>query len=781
MRVSLWLGLLLSCSVCAAETALIPAPSQLDLRSGHFRLPTRLQVSAPAEATRLKQQLARFIRSNQLDIELRWVDPSQAQLIFEFSPNADSQHSQSRRGAYQLNIGSQQIRVSAADPDGWFYALQSMQQLLLRTPHAQLPALTLTDSPRFDWRGLLLDPARHFLSIPLLKRQIDLMAAVKLNVLHLHLTDDQGWRFESKRFPKLQQLGGQDGYYTQDELKELVQYAKARAVRIVPEIDLPGHTTALGLAYPELMAAPAPSQIEQHWGVHKAVLDPSNEQVYRFLHQLLEELTSIFPDQYLHIGGDEVLPDHWLASPEIRRFMQQQQLQDAHALQAYFNRRLLSIVQLLGKTMIGWDEVIDHPLPASVTVQSWRGTESLLQATALGHPAILSTGYYLDQPQSAAYHYRNDPLPAQVRLPDSASLRGWSLYSLEFARKRGTPVTGQLLITDLQQPQPRAFLLFAGKALIEARLSPATQSSTSWQLHFDSWMGPVSADLELSEALSGTLVVGNAPYPVAGQALTLQSTSALPSSFSAASSTTARPELVLGGEIALWSELISTELIDIRLWPNALAVAERLWSDARIKDEQSFYQRQSHWLQWAEQYNSLQLQQQQRAGLQRLVKPAQLGALMTLSEVMEPAHYYHRLHEKSVAGRYFRQPLTAWVDFLPAEHQAMRQFEQLVQRWIQQPKAGLTQKLIQQLQRWQQAALVFSQQPQLEFAPLAQQTHALSQIGMALVQQRQLSPAELNQARAALQQAAGIQQEMIIALQRPLQQLLQQAEGNSAR
>ncbi len=779
-------GLMLSVPVTAEPLPLIPAPVQLQQQPGVFVFPARLATSVPADAVLLKTQLKLFVQRNQLSSTLSYVSPEQAQLRFDWlepQPASLSNAATKNRGAYQLQIKPEQIRVLASDEDGFFYALQSLQQLVQRPTRqvTQVPALTITDYPRFAWRGLLLDSARQFLPLPLLKRQLDLMASVKLNVLHLHLTDDQGWRFESKKFPLLQQRGGRDGFYSQTELTELVDYARQRAIRLVPEIDLPGHTTALGLAYPHLMAAPAPTRAETHWGVHKAVLDPSNEQVYQFLEQLLAEVASVFPDSHLHIGGDEVLPDHWLASPSIRAFMQQHQLENAAALQAYFNRRVHQILRKLGKTMIGWDEVIDHPLPTEVTVQSWRGTESLYHAANLGHPAILSTGYYLDQPQSAAYHYRTDPLPATVQLPDPASIRHWSEYSFEFPRKRGSPVTGRLLLLELHSKPMQALLNFDGKPLIQAQLSHLADGQVA--LTFDSWMGPVRAELALSERLTGQFVVGNAPYQASGQRMTANSSTALPAGFSPSQLSGQAAGKVLGGEIALWSELITPELIDIRLWPNAIAVAERLWSAQSVQDEAFFYQRQSHWLEWAERYNSLQLQQQQQDGFSRLVPAKDLNALALLAQTLEPAHYYHRLHEKSVAGRYYRQPLQQLVDFLPAEQQQLRQFEQQLQRWLQNPRPELQAELLQQLTQWQQAATQLEQIQGLEFAPLVLQIKALSQMAIQwlhqLSGQQPFSAEQLQLAEKQLQQAAQIQQEMVIALHRPIQLLFRQAQRHS--
>src|SRR5690606_2809463 len=212
----------------------------------------------------------------------------------------------------------------------------------------------------FPWRGALIDASRHFFSIQTLKRQIDAMAAAKLNVFHWHLTDDQGWRMESKTFPLLQQKASGGKYYTQQEIRELVDYAWQRGIHVLPEIDMPGHVSALALAYPELMSAPGPYQAEERWGVHKPTLNPANREVYIFVEKLFTEVAALFPFAYIHIGGDEVDTEHWLNNPAIKTFMQEQQLADQHALQAYFNRRVADILAQHQRKMIGWDE-IQHP------------------------------------------------------------------------------------------------------------------------------------------------------------------------------------------------------------------------------------------------------------------------------------------------------------------------------------------------------------------------------------------------------------------------------------
>jgi hexosaminidase len=241
------------------------------------------------------------------------------------------------------------------------------------------------------------------------------MAAVKLNVFHWHLSDDQGFRVGSRRFPRLQELGSDGHYYTQDEVQRVVEYARDRGIRVIPEFDMPGHTTSWFVGYPDLASAPGPYQIERKWGVFQPTLDPSREQTYRFLDDFIGEMTALFPDPYFHIGGDEVDATQWNQSSAIQAWAARKGLKDAQAIQSYFNRRVAKIVSKHGKTMVGWDEVFDPGLSRETLIQSWRGQASLADAARAGHPGVLSFGYYLDHLQPASDHYRVDPLDGAAR------------------------------------------------------------------------------------------------------------------------------------------------------------------------------------------------------------------------------------------------------------------------------------------------------------------------------------------------------------------------------
>jgi hexosaminidase len=313
--------------------------------------------------------------------------------------------------SYRLEIDPNHVHLEAATPLGVIHGLQTFLQLLQNSSDGfYVPAMAIEDRPRFPWRGLLIDVSRHFMPVEAIKRNLDGMEAVKFNVLHWHLSDDQGFRVESKKFSKFQQLSSDGQYYTQDQIKDIIAYARDRGIRVVPEFDIPGHTTSWFAAYPELASALGPYQISRHFGVHDAAMDPSSDHTYRFLDDFIGEMARLFPDTYFHIGGDEVNGKQWQASSKIRQFEQKHRLKNGHDLQAYFNQRLQKIVTRQGKLMIGWEEILHAELPKDVVVQSWRGQKSLADTARQGYRSLLSFGYYLDLMQPAAQHYSIDPL-----------------------------------------------------------------------------------------------------------------------------------------------------------------------------------------------------------------------------------------------------------------------------------------------------------------------------------------------------------------------------------
>ena len=325
--------------------------------------------------------------------------------------------------SYSLDVTTQGAHLHAATDVGAMRGLETLLQLVQSDGGGfWLPLVSIQDAPRFRWRGLMIDCSRHFEPVGVIERTLDGMAAVKMNVFHWHLSDDQGFRIESKIYPKLAGMGSDGQYYTQEQAKEVVAYAAALGIRVVPEFDMPGHSTAWAVGYPELASAAGPFTIERRFGVFDIVMDPTRETTYAFLDKFIGEMADIFPDAYMHIGGDENNGAEWKRNPRIQAFMHEHNLKDTAALQAYFNRRLLPILTKHGKKMIGWDEVLTPDLPKDVVVQSWRGVDSLAAGARQGYSGILSAGYYLDHMEPASEHYAVDPVPANSDLtPEQAA------------------------------------------------------------------------------------------------------------------------------------------------------------------------------------------------------------------------------------------------------------------------------------------------------------------------------------------------------------------------
>jgi hexosaminidase len=313
--------------------------------------------------------------------------------------------------SYTLDVNSSAATLTAPDTLGILHGLETFLQLVQPTPKGfAARAVHIEDRPRFPWRGLMIDVSRHFIPMSALLRNVDAMAEVKLNVLHLHLSDDQGFRVESRKFPKLQELGSDGNYYTQGQLRELIEYAADRGIRVVPEFDMPGHATSWFVGYPEISSGPGPYSIERRFGIFNPAMDPTREETYKFLDKFISEMAMIFPDAYFHIGGDEVNGKQWDANPQIQAFMRAHSMKNNQQLQQYFTERVQKILAKHHKFMIGWDEILSPGMPKDIVIQSWRGPDSLAAAAKQGYRGLLSSGYYLDAMETAAEHYGVEPV-----------------------------------------------------------------------------------------------------------------------------------------------------------------------------------------------------------------------------------------------------------------------------------------------------------------------------------------------------------------------------------
>jgi hexosaminidase len=327
------------------------------------------------------------------------------------------------------------------------HALETVLQLLQNNGTSfYFPTAVISDFPRFTWRGLMIDAARHFQPIDVIKRNLDAMAAMKMNVFHWHLVDDQGWRIEMKKHPKFTQLASDGDFYTQEEIKNIVKYADERGIMVVPEIDVPGHASAILTAYPEIgskvihlnsqenkiqkTAVISNYAIERNAGIFTPTLDPSNPKTYQLLSEIFDEVCPLFSGNYFHIGGDENEGKDWDTNPKIQEFMKKNALANNHELQTYFTMQLIPMLKKHHKELMGWEEIMTKNLSKDAIIHSWKGPnegvssgKSLITAAKNGYKTVLSNGFYIDLMQSVADHYSNDPLPKTTVLSDAEKAR----------------------------------------------------------------------------------------------------------------------------------------------------------------------------------------------------------------------------------------------------------------------------------------------------------------------------------------------------------------------
>ncbi|WP_297512203.1 family 20 glycosylhydrolase [uncultured Caulobacter sp.] len=443
---ALVLAAALGATAANAQTSgltLTPAPAKAVRAEGTFKLSaaTRIHVAkGDLEAHGVARQLADLIR------RARGFSPA----VVAGPPAAgEAAIVLTREGpvgeAYRLDVSPSRVTLAAAKRPGLFYGAMSLWQLA--TPDAakgavDLPAVAIEDAPRFAWRGLLVDSARHYQSLDTLKAVIDAMAVHKLNIFHWHLVDDQGWRLEIKKYPKLTEVGARrrdpgaartypkyGGFYTQDQARELVAYAAARNVTIVPEIETPGHALASIVAYPALGVAPPDASHMGDWGVFPWLYN-TDDATFAFLDDVLNEVMDIFPSTFIHVGGDEALKDQWKASPKVQAKIKALGLKDEHELQSWFIQRVGQTLAQRGRRLVGWDEILEGGLAPNATVMSWRGIDGAIAAARQGHDTVLSPHptLYLDNRQSASPEeptgrgrvvslkdvYAFDPAPAQL-------------------------------------------------------------------------------------------------------------------------------------------------------------------------------------------------------------------------------------------------------------------------------------------------------------------------------------------------------------------------------
>ncbi len=441
--------------------SIIPRPQKLIVRPGSFDVsqkPDILVQSSGEEVTALASYLAQAWKNSTGYLPKVAMSKGEVRSPAEISLTISSSSEHLGAEGYRLGISPRTIEISALKPAGLFYGIQTLRQMI--TGSSRISCAEIEDKPRFAWRGMLLDCCRHFMTVDLVKRYIDLLAYHKMNVFHWHLTEDQGWRLEIKRYPRLTEIGarrtlngkGYGGYYTQAEVKDVVAYAKSRYVTVVPEIEMPGHSVAALAAYPEYSCTGKPIAVETHWGVFNDVFCPGKEATFEFLQNILDEVCELFPSPYIHIGGDECPKYYWKTCPDCQRRIQAAGLKDENELQGYFTRRIDKYMQTKGRRIIGWDEILEGGVSRTAVVQSWRGLEGAVAAARQGNTVISSpwdgTYFYCPQvPEEVRINYRTlnsldkayafDPVPAELSTDQSALIMGgecclWAEYTQQF-------------------------------------------------------------------------------------------------------------------------------------------------------------------------------------------------------------------------------------------------------------------------------------------------------------------------------------------------------------
>lgn len=427
--INLGVGAVVAVALCSAtataqmqfQNHLMPQPAQLSLGSGDLPLSATFAVETPAMSDgRLTNAIDRAVRRIESASGLRHAGRGAAgttHLVVNVTHASSPVQSLDEDESYSLSVTPSGVKIEAATDLGAMHGLETLVQLVQPTGNGYaIHAVEIHDAPRFRWRGLMIDCGRHFEPLTVIKRNLDAMAAVKLNVFHWHLTEDQGFRIESRVFPKLTGIGSDGLFYTQQDAKDVVAYARARGIRVVPEFEMPGHSTAWLVAYPSLASGTTPDEVRREFGISDTAIDPTRDATYAFIDRFLTEMATLFPDAYVHIGGDETPAPDWKKNPRIIAFMRAHNLKDNDALQAYFNTRVLKIIARLHKHMMGWDEVLTPGLPKDVVVQSWRGEASLAKGAQLGYEGVLSAPYYLDAMKTAGVHYLADPVPSSSSL-----------------------------------------------------------------------------------------------------------------------------------------------------------------------------------------------------------------------------------------------------------------------------------------------------------------------------------------------------------------------------
>ncbi len=610
-KILIFIFCLINLSLVAQDNThnLMPVPQSLKANGSKCRVNRSFTIAVRGKpGDRVYKEASRALRRldnrmgfffKQGNINSKDTSLSATLLIDVKRPAALSLHEDER---YKLSGSTSQIKIVANTDLGAIRALETLQQLLsVDDAGYYFPGVDIVDTPRFPWRGLLLDITQHWMPIDVVKRTLDAMAAVKLNVFHMHLTEDQMFGIESKAYPRLTSVGAEGNFYTQENIKEIIAYADQRGIRVVPEFDVPGHCTAMLKAYPQLASVKREYELQRYFGVFDPALDVTKEYTYAFLDTLFTEMSQLFPDEYFHIGGDENTGKDWERSPDTRAYMQQKGITTYLQFQTEFISRLLPILQKNGKKMMGWDEILQPGVPHDIMIQSWRGTASLVEAAKKGYTGLLSTGYYIDLIQPTDFHYLVDPIPANANL------------------------------TDEQQ------------------------------------------------------------------------------------------KLIVGGEATMWTEQVTPETVDSRIWPRTAAIAERLWSAATVKDLDDMYRRLDKINLYLEGLGTTQIKNKGML-LRRLANGYNTAALEVLVDVIEPLKIYERNEGDTIYTVF--SPYTKIADVATPDQKVAREFRNTVSDYCISKHKIKQAAIIEKLGLWKKNDAAFKQL--IKQSPVLQEAAILS-------------------------------------------------------
>ncbi|EKO3705962.1 family 20 glycosylhydrolase [Vibrio metschnikovii] len=782
---------------------LMPYPQNVELGQGKISLDKSFSIyikgyDSPRVQFNIKRTMERLYRQTGLPM-LNWYAESEkdATLVIDIrnAPKSEVQDINSDE-SYQLESRNGQIIIRSERPYGAFHGLETFLQLVTTdTTGYFVPAVSIQDEPRFPWRGVSYDTSRHFIELDVILRQLDAMASAKMNVFHWHMWDDQAIRIQLDNYQKLWQDTADGDYYTKDEIRYVVNYARNLGIRVIPEISLPGHASAVAHAYPELMSGMGEQSYshQRGWGVFEPLMDPTNPELYKMLASVFDEVVELFPDEYFHIGGDEPNYQQWKDNPKIQQFIKDNNLDGERGLQSYLNTKVEQMLEARGKKMTGWDEIWHKDLPTSIVIQSWQGHDSIGRAAKEGYQGILSTGYYLDQPQPTSYHYRNDPIPKGITVDDQLYQdEKFATYDWVKPRNKGGPRIGNLTIIKAADGSYRAFTDYNGKSREEVFIIEYLPG-VKFRGHFDNFMSYTEFNYDFADGKlkdSSYQLIGNVRWPTTGELVASSDMEGSiipePNGGYPAELTEKEQQLILGGEITIWGENLDSMTIEQRLWPRSYAIAERLWSSQDLTDERSMYRRMKVIDTWSEISLGLRHHADANMMLKRLANGADETPLQTLAKYIEPAQYYARHWEKWIStpneGDLYNQyeRLNRFADALPVESLAVYEMQDLVVDYAQGNITALD-VLAMHYQNIklaaQQAKPIFAANvASVETVPVAEAAIKVADLGLTLIKLAKqgcgMGQSDAEAYQRIINENAIIFDETIVAIVVPTEQLL---------